>query len=79
MAFGGFPEVVIKNQHPRGYLDVLFDALLFKDVVKRHKVRFSGQIDQLGSFLINNVSSQYSFRKLAILEEPEDRSRDREP
>jgi predicted AAA+ superfamily ATPase len=65
MAFGGFPEVVIKNQHPRGYLDVLFDALLFKDVVKRHKVRFSGQIDQLGSFLINNVSSQYSFRKLA--------------
>jgi predicted AAA+ superfamily ATPase len=65
MAFGGFPEVVIKNQHPRGYLDVLFDALLFKDVVKRHKVRFSEQIDQLGTFLINNVSSQYSFRKLA--------------
>ncbi|MCL5010792.1 MAG: ATP-binding protein [Patescibacteria group bacterium] len=65
MMFGGFPEVVIKNQHPRGYLDVLFDAMLFKDVVKRHKVRFSGQIDQLGSYLINNISNQYSFRKLA--------------
>ncbi|MBI2410838.1 MAG: ATP-binding protein [Candidatus Kerfeldbacteria bacterium] len=67
MAFGGFPEVVIKNQHqhPRGYLDVLFDALLFKDVVKRHKVRFAEQIDQLGSYLINNISCQYSFRKLA--------------
>lgn len=65
MIFGGFPEVVIKNQHPRGYLDVLFDALLFKDVVKRHKVRFSGQIDQLGSYLINNVGNLYSFRKLA--------------
>lgn len=65
MTFGGFPEVVIKNQHPRGYLDVLFDALLFKDVVKRHKVRFSEQIDQLGSYLINNISNQYSFRKLA--------------
>lgn len=65
MIFGGFPEVVIKNQHPRGYLDVLFDALLFKDVVKRHKVRFSSQIDQLGTYLINNVSGQYSFRKLA--------------
>lgn len=65
MAFGGFPEVVIKNQHPRGYLDVLFDALLFKDVVKRHKVRFSEQIDQLGSYLISNISSQYSSRKLA--------------
>ncbi len=65
MTFGGFPEVVIKNQHPRGYLDVLFDALLFKDVVKRHKIRFSEQIDQLGSYLINNISNQYSFRKLA--------------
>jgi predicted AAA+ superfamily ATPase len=65
LIFGGFPEVVIKNQHPRGYLDVLFDALLFKDVVKRHKVRFSEQIDQLGSYLINNISGQYSFRKLA--------------
>ena len=65
MVFGGFPEVVIKNQHPRGYLDVLFDALLFKDVVKRHKVRFSEQIDQLGSYLISNISSQYSSRKLA--------------
>lgn len=65
MVFGGFPEVVTKNQHPRGYLDVLFDALLFKDVVKRHKVRFSEQIDQLGSYLINNISCQYSFRKLA--------------
>lgn len=65
MVSGGFPEVVIKNQHPRGYLDVLFDALLFKDVVKRHKVRFSEQIDQLGSYLINNISGQYTFRKLA--------------
>lgn len=61
---GGFPEVVLKNQHPLGYLDVLFDAVLFKDVVKRHKVRFSEQIGQLGSYLINNVSSRYSARRL---------------
>jgi len=62
---GGFPEVVLKNQRPLGYLDVLFEAVLFKDVVKRHKVRFSGQIDQLGSYLINNVSGRYSARRLA--------------
>lgn len=65
MANGGYPEVVVKNLDPRGYLDVLFDSLLFKDVVKRHKVRFSEQIDNLGSYLINNVASQYSVRKLA--------------
>jgi len=65
MLSGGYPEVVTKGLDPRGYLDVLFDSLLFKDVVKRHKVRFSEQIDNLGSFLINNVTGQYSIRKLA--------------
>lgn len=62
---GGFPEVVLKNQRPFGYLDVLFDAVLFKDVVKRHKVRFSEQIDQLCSYLVSNISGQYSARRLA--------------
>jgi len=64
MINGGYPEVVTKNLDPRGYLDVLFDSLLFKDVVKRHKIRFSEQIDNLGSYLINNVADQYSIRKL---------------
>lgn len=67
MTSGGFPEVVTKDVEPRGYLDVLFDAVLFKDVIKRHKVRFSKQIDNLGSYLINNVSSQYTARKLASI------------
>lgn len=62
---GGFPEIVLKDQRPLGYLDVLFDAILFKDVVKRHKVRFSEQIDQLGSYLVSNISGQYSARRLA--------------
>lgn len=65
MMSGGYPEVVTKGVDPRGYLDVLFDSLLFKDVVKRHKVRFSEQIDNLGSYLINNVSGLYSAHKLA--------------
>src|SRR3989338_7756369 len=69
MTSGGYPEVVTKGVDPRGYLDVLFDAVLFKDVVKRHKVRFSEQIASLGSYLINNVSGQYGAKKLAnILE-----------
>lgn len=64
MTNGGYPEVVTKGIDLRGYLDVLFDAVLFKDVVKRHKVRFSEQIDGLGSYLINNVSNQYGPKKL---------------
>jgi predicted AAA+ superfamily ATPase len=61
---GGFPEVVVSNLDSKDYLQVLFDSLLFKDVVKRHKVRFSSQIGNLGSYLINNFASLYSLRKL---------------
>jgi predicted AAA+ superfamily ATPase len=61
---GGFPEVVVSNLDPKDYLEVLFDSLLFKDVVKRYKVKFSSQIGNLGSHLLNNFASLYSLRKL---------------
>ncbi len=61
---GGFPEIAVKNLDSRDYLRVLFDSLLFKDVVKRHKVKFSTQISNLGSYLVNNFSSLYSLNKL---------------
>jgi len=62
---GGYPEIVIKDLQPRGYLDVLFDAVLFKDVIKRYKVRYAEQVGRLGSYLIDNVSGLYTIRKLA--------------
>ncbi|MBI4209219.1 MAG: ATP-binding protein [Deltaproteobacteria bacterium] len=61
---GGFPEVAVNKIDPKDYLEVLYDSLLFKDVVKRHKVKFSAQIGNLGSYLINNFASLYSLRKL---------------
>jgi predicted AAA+ superfamily ATPase len=65
MTNGGYPEVVTKGVEPRGYLDVLFDSVLFKDVIRRHKVRFSGNIDNLGSYLVSNAACPYTIRKLA--------------
>ena len=64
LVYGGFPEVVVSNLDSKDYLGVLFDSLLFKDVVKRHKVKFSSQIGNLGSYLINNFASLYTLRKL---------------
>src|SRR3989338_3587396 len=61
---GGFPEVAVNNVDPKDYLDVLFDALLFKDVVKRHRVKFSTQIGNLAVHLINNFANLYTVRKL---------------
>lgn len=61
---GGFPEVVVSSVDPKDYLGVLFDSLLFKDVVKRHKIRFSTVIANLATHLINNFSNLYTVRKL---------------
>ncbi len=61
---GGFPEIVVSNLDAKKYLEVLFDSLLFKDVVKRHNVRFSTQIGNLGTHLINNFGNAYTIRKL---------------
>lgn len=61
---GGFPEVAVNNIDPKDYLGVLFDSLLFKDVVKRHKVKFSTQIENLALHLVNNFANPYTVRKL---------------
>lgn len=62
---GGFPELVVKNLEPKGYLDTLLDSLIFKDIVKRHKLRLSEKIYDLQIYLLNNFASEFSFRKLA--------------
>ena len=61
---GGFPEVAVNNVDPKDYLEVLFDALVFKDVVKRHRVKFSTQVANLGGHLINNFANLYTVRKI---------------
>ena len=61
---GGFPEVAVNNVDPKDYLEVLFDSLLFKDVVKRHRVKFSTQIGNLATHLVNNFANLYTIRKL---------------
>jgi hypothetical protein len=65
MTNGGFPELVVKKLEPRGYLDTLLDSLIFKDIVKRHKLRLSGKIYDLEIYFLNNFASEFSYRKLS--------------
>jgi hypothetical protein len=64
---GGFPELVMKNLEPRGYLDTLLDSLIFKDIVKRHKLRLSEKIYDLEIYFLNNFSTEFSYRKLCSI------------
>jgi len=61
---GGFPEIVVKNLDPKVYLETLFDSILFKDVVKRYRVRFSQEIYDLATYLVSNFSTEFSFNRL---------------
>ncbi len=62
---GGFPEPWLKNLDLKSYLQVLFDSILFKDIVKRHRIRYAGALENLANWLISNIASDFSFNKLS--------------
>ncbi len=64
MACGGFPEVVVGGADPSGYLATLFDSILFKDVVKRHNVRYASKLQDVGRWLVGNVAREYTCTSL---------------
>lgn len=65
MQNGGFPEVTMKNLRPSDYLGILLESVLFKDVAKRYRIRFSQKVYELELYLLNNFASEISFRRLA--------------
>ena len=62
---GGYPEPRLKSIDFRDYLQVLFDAILFKDIVKRHRIRYGSSLENLAIYLISNISNDFSFNALA--------------
>jgi predicted AAA+ superfamily ATPase len=62
---GGYPEPWLKSLDFKDYLRVLFDAVLFKDIVKRHRIRYGNALEHLALWLISNIASDFSFNALA--------------
>lgn len=60
----GFPEVVVKGVDQQGYLKTLFDGILFKDIVKRYKVRQPQRLYDIGLYLLANHSNEFSLTRL---------------
>ncbi|MBN2374058.1 ATP-binding protein [bacterium] len=61
---GGFPEIVMNDLDTRTYLETLFDAILFKDIVKRYRVRFPQKMYDLALYMISNFCSEFSSTKI---------------
>lgn len=64
---GGYPEPLVKSLEYNEYLRTLHDAILFKDVVKRHNIRFSKPLGDLSRYLVSNATSFISYKTLTRL------------
>ncbi len=67
LSTGGYPEPLLKNINRDSYLSVLLESLLYKDIVKRHKVRSPEGLEDLAYYLLSNTGSEYSGKRLAQL------------
>jgi predicted AAA+ superfamily ATPase len=61
---GGYPEPLVKNLDRHEYISTLFNAIVYKDIVKRYKIRNPSEIENLAFYLISNVAQEYSYRSL---------------
>lgn len=62
---GGFPELWIKQIDFPEYLRSLFDSILFRDIVKRHKIRDSAALYNLALYLVSNTAGDFSYQALS--------------
>lgn len=62
---GGFPEIIMSNLDGPGYLRLLFDSVLFKDIARRFRIRQPEQMDVLGNYLTGHCATLFTNRKLA--------------
>lgn len=61
---GGYPETIIKDISSKQYLTILFDSIIYKDIVKRYNLRGKA-IEQLALFLLSNAATEFSYLSLA--------------
>lgn len=61
--FGGFP-VYIRNHNPE-YLKMLYDSILFRDVLVRNNLTNEKEMQELVYFLVSNIAKQSSYNALS--------------
>lgn len=62
---GGYPEAIMKKLDPKQYLSVLFDSIIYKDIIKRYHIRKGPDIEKLAVYLMSNLAAEISYLSLA--------------
>jgi len=65
LIYGGYPEPLIKKINYKDYLSTLFNSIIFKDIVKRYKIRNGQAIEKLSEQLLSNICNEYSYNSLS--------------
>ena len=63
--YGGYPEPIVKKIDHKEYLSTLFNSILYKDIVKRFKIRSINAIEDLATYLISNIAREFSYTALS--------------
>ena len=63
-SMGGFPEVSKDPANKKTYLQSLYSDILNKDIIIRHKIKFSKTLKEIANSLISNTASHVSFNKI---------------
>lgn len=61
---GGYPETVAARSLTQSYLATLFDAIVWKDIAKRHNVRNVNDLNTLALYLLSNFCNPFSATEL---------------
>ena len=65
LIYGGYPEPLIKKINYKDYLSTLFNSIIFKDIIKRYKIRSAQAIEKLSEQLLSNICNEYSYGSLS--------------
>ena len=65
LTHGGYPEPVVKKLDYRDYLSTLFNSVIYKDIVKRFRIRGVQGIEDLAVYLISNIAKEFSYNALS--------------
>lgn len=60
---GGFPEL-FSVENKKQYLRDLYDKIISRDIMPRHKVRFGKELKELAVYLFSNFGTRFTYRKL---------------
>ena len=61
---GGYPEPLVKSLDRKEYLSTLFDSIIYKDILRRYKIRNPQGIMDLSQYLLSNTAKEFSYTSL---------------